>query len=64
MKPKNFPERKRQRQIKALEMRKQTSDKGNSNLPEILALQQAVSKGDRRIIRTKKNRVTSAAFAR
>lgn len=55
-KPVNFPERKRQRQIKALSGRRAVSDKGNSNETEIAALKVAVARGNQRLVKTKKDR--------
>jgi hypothetical protein len=59
MKPMNFPERKRQRQLVALGLRQPVSEKGNSNAVELLKLQAAVALGNLRDVRTKKFRGTA-----
>jgi hypothetical protein len=61
MKPKNFPERKRQRQFAALERLSPKTKAGASNLDERKALLNRVAK-DLRDVRTKKNRSSSVRF--
>lgn len=59
MKPRNFPERKRQRQLRALKQREHCKTKYRSAkafLVEIDALMRAVSVGNQRHERTKKFR--------
>ncbi len=63
MKPKNFPERKRQRQLTALRGIADKTQAGVSNFEIIAKLHERTS-DDARAIRTKKDRSTSARFAR
>jgi hypothetical protein len=71
MKPANFPERKRQRQLRALARLKASTAgkpwKGvepRSNDAEFVSLHRATSEGSARDIRTKKNRSDRGRFTR
>ena len=63
MKPKNFPERARQRRIRAaLRLREMPDRDGVSDELDVLALR--VAGGNERDVRTKKDRSDRAAFRR
>lgn len=55
-KPRNFPERKRQRRLGALHRMRPISEKGNNNAREIAHLIDLTSGGSQREVRTKKYR--------
>lgn len=63
MNPKNFPERKRQRQFAALERLSDATRAGISNAAERNALMNRVAE-DKRGVRTKKDRSVSGRFGR
>lgn len=65
MKPANFPERKRQRQIKALaKLQPFTKKTGQSNSVAIGALAADIAAGNQRDIRTKIDRTARGRFVR
>lgn len=63
MNPKNFPERKRQRQFGALERLSDVTKAGISNAAERKTLLNRVAE-DKRGVRTKKDRSVSGRFGR
>ncbi len=63
MTPANFPERKRKRQLGALGRLQLVSKKGKDNSAEFSALH-ASTAGNRRDVRTKKDRTGSGKFLR
>jgi hypothetical protein len=58
MKPRNFPERRRQRQIDALARMKPGHD------AEVAALIERIGRGNQRHVRTKKDRTATARIGR
>lgn len=63
MKPKNQPERRRQRQLRALERIKAKTRKGDSNTAHIATLVERTAE-PLRDVRTKKDRSANARFGR
>lgn len=64
MKPANFPERKRQRQIRALARTSPLTLAGASNSVALAALTAAIAEGDQRSKRSKTDRTARGRFVR